>query len=198
MHWDCPFAFSAAECDAILELAAARAGAEAPVWDGAGYRVDADRRRAVTRLLARADDTAWLFDRLDALFAAAAGRLETAVGPLTEPVQVVEYGAGGHFNSWHSDAGADLHGQRILSLSLELSGRDEHRGGDLEIVPGTVGARRTLERGGARVFPSRALHRVTPVTHGVRRSLVAWTGAPRADRTSAPALSRGTSAPTKG
>jgi PKHD-type hydroxylase len=33
-----------------------------------------------------------------------------------------------------------------------------------------------LPRGGARLFPSRAIHRVTPVTRGVRHALVAWTG----------------------
>jgi PKHD-type hydroxylase len=46
----------------------------------------------------------------------------------------------------------------------------------LEIAPGTIGLPRTLPRGGARLFPSRAIHRVTPVTRGERWALVAWTG----------------------
>ena len=187
MYWDGPSAFSAAECDAIVALAGSRPGEAAPVWGGAGYEVNLAARRALTRFLDRSDETAWLFGRLDGLFAAAAERLGMAVGPLTEPVQVVEYGVGGHFNSWHSDAGADLLGRRVLSVSVELSEREAHEGGDLEIVPGTIGLRRTLPKGGARFFASRALHRVTPVTRGARRSLVAWTGAPPADRTSAPA-----------
>jgi PKHD-type hydroxylase len=93
-----------------------------------------------------------------------------------ETIQVVRYGLGDHFQSWHSDAGTDRYYQRQISLSIELSDLADHDGGVLEIAPGTVGAARTLPRGGARLFPSRAIHRVTPVTRGERWALVAWTG----------------------
>ncbi|HEX8261967.1 MAG TPA: PKHD-type hydroxylase, partial [Allosphingosinicella sp.] len=61
---------------------------------------------------------------------------------------------------------------------VELSPLGDHDGGDLEIVPDTIGRPRNLPRGGARFFPSRALHRVTPVRRGLRHALVIWAGAP--------------------
>ena len=42
------------------------------------------------------------------------------------------------------------------------------------VQPG--GERWILARGGAHLFPSRALLRVAPVTKGTRWALVAWTG----------------------
>jgi PKHD-type hydroxylase len=123
----------------------------------------------------RGEATAWFFDRLDALFADAAASLGIAVAPMTEPVQILRYAPGDHFQAWHTDAGADRHGDRLLSVSVELSDLGAHEGGDLEILPDLIGKARTLKRGGARFFPSRALHRVTPVRSGVRWALVNWT-----------------------
>ena len=61
-------------------------------------------------------------------------------------------------------------------MSVELSERADYDGGELEIVPDLVGRARTLPRGSAQLFPSRALHHVTPVERGRRWALVAWTG----------------------
>lgn len=174
MLFDMPDAFTAAECDAIVALAgvlepATVRGADRDV-------VVPELRRAERCHLIRAAETLWLFERIDALFAAAAERFGLAVDPVFEAIQVVRYGLGDHFQSWHSDAGLDRHRERRISLSVELSDPADHDGGTLEIVPDTVGAARTLPKGGARLFASRALHRVTPVTRGERWALVAWTG----------------------
>jgi PKHD-type hydroxylase len=61
-------------------------------------------------------------------------------------------------------------------MSVELSERADYDGGELEIVPALMGRARTLPRGSAQLFPSRALHHVTPVVRGRRWALVAWTG----------------------
>lgn len=175
-HLDRPDAFTAAECAAIVGLARARTLEPATVWGGDNDLVVPELRRAQRCHLARGADTAWLFDRLDALFADAAARFEVAVDPVFEEIQVVRYGVGDHFQSWHSDAGTDRYAERQISLSVELSDPADHDGGLLEIAPGTVGAARTLPQGGTRLFLSRAIHRVTPVTRGERWALVAWTG----------------------
>ena len=91
-------------------------------------------------------------------------------GTGTEPVQLAEYHVGNEYD-WHLDIGPGPASLRKLSLSVQLTDPGEYDGGDLEIR-GHVGQIRA--RGTAIIFPSFLLHRVTPVTRGVRRSLVAW------------------------
>jgi PKHD-type hydroxylase len=173
-----PDAFEPAECDAIIFLGDGAPADSAPVWADGEYAVDADSRRVQTALRVRDAETGWLFERLDALFARAGEEFGLAVGRLTEPIQILRYGEGDHFQRWHTDGGLDRQEARLISVSVELSDAGDYEGGLLEIVPDSVGRPRTLPRGGAMFFPSRALHRVAPVVTGVRRSLVAWTGPP--------------------
>jgi PKHD-type hydroxylase len=172
---DRPDAFTAAECDAIVALALGGTLEPATVFDGVGHHVDPRQRRAERCYWPRETAGGWIHARLDALLAEAAERFGLEVDRLFEDVQFVRYGLGGHFQVWHSDAGVDRFDERRISLSVELSEPGDYDGGLLEIAP-AVGLARVLPRGGARLFPSRMIHRVTPVTRGVRHALVAWTG----------------------
>lgn len=87
-----------------------------------------------------------------------------------EPLQLAEYAAGDEYG-WHLDIGPGEAQQRKLSASVQLSAPGDYDGGDLELW-GTPAVERA--QGAIIVFPSYLLHRVTPVTRGVRRSLVAW------------------------
>lgn len=81
---------------------------------------------------------------------------------------------------WHCDMAPDFRGvPRKLSMSLMLSDPDDFEGGELEVMT-TSNKIQSLElkRGRAWFFPSWTLHRVTPVTKGIRRSLVCWVGGP--------------------
>ena len=169
-------AFSSAECAAILALAEARGGRAAPLTGYDGETVDPACRSATTTLVERDGESAWLFDRLDLLFAEAGAALGIPVDALSEPVQVVRYGVGDHFQLWHSDAGHDLQERRRLSASIELSEPADYEGGLLEIAPMRMMPTNAPTQGHATIFPSRALHHVIPVTRGVRHALVAWTG----------------------
>lgn len=96
-----------------------------------------------------------------------------------EPIQFTEYEAPSAGYDWHVDltpGPAQL--QRKLSLTVQLSGPDEYEGGDLEFSEGTAILSAPKERGLAVAFPSFQPHRVTPVTRGLRRSLVIWIGGP--------------------
>jgi PKHD-type hydroxylase len=177
LHLAVPDAFDASQCDAIVALAQGQ-GEAAPVWGDGGYQVDRSQRDVPACQIERAGGHGWLFDRLDALFGAAAESFALPVGPVSEPIQILRYDVGCHFQTWHSDAGLDAHDRRRISMSVELSERADYEGGELEIAPERVGMLRTLPRGSAIMFPSRALHHVTPVTRGRRWALVAWTGAP--------------------
>ena len=91
-------------------------------------------------------------------------------------VQFTEYHASekGHYD-WHEDwdpfDGRPY--QRKLSITVQLSDPDEYEGGDFELSRIELPDWRK-EKGTILIFPSFLSHRVTPVTEGVRRSLVAW------------------------
>jgi len=82
------------------------------------------------------------------------------------------YGNGGHYD-WHADLGAGI-SNRKLSCVLQLSTPEEYEGGDLEMNPGGGIVSVPKGLGTLCFFPSFLLHRVTPLTSGVRKSLVTW------------------------
>jgi PKHD-type hydroxylase len=64
---------------------------------------------------------------------------------------------------------------RKLSMSIQLSEPGEYDGGELEVVLSdktTIIAPKVA--GDAMMFPSFILHRVKPVTRGVRKAIVCW------------------------
>jgi PKHD-type hydroxylase len=83
---------------------------------------------------------------------------------------------------WHVDShfaesnnsGNGLH--RKLSMTLLLN--DDFEGGDFEINLSSP-TKINIKKGTAIFFPSFVLHRVTPVTKGIRKSLVIWVEGPR-------------------
>lgn len=98
-----------------------------------------------------------------------------------EAIQLSEYTAAnqGHYN-WHIDSSVTSNTvPRKLSMTLLLSDPSEFEGGELQVKLGNDNPQ-TLQakKGRAWFFPSHTLHRVTPVTKGVRRSLVLWVGGP--------------------
>lgn len=89
----------------------------------------------------------------------------------TEQPQLATYAAGDEY-SWHLDIGPGEAARRKLSASVQLSNPADYDGGDLDIWGAPDGGER--DWGTLIVFPSYMLHRVSPVTRGVRHSLVAW------------------------
>ena len=107
-----------------------------------------------------------------------------------EPVQFGVYPVGGRYE-WHIDTHPKpmvsrkrRPAVRKISMSLFYSDPDEYEGGDLDLEiykPGMDPRYQShkLKKGTAIFFPSATWHRVTPVTSGVRKSIVAWfTGPP--------------------
>jgi|TARA_R100001509_G_scaffold160413_3_gene128197 PKHD-type hydroxylase len=104
-----------------------------------------------------------------------------------EPIQFTEYSKNEHYN-YHIDT---FHGQgnqtRKLSMTVNLTDPKEYEGGDLyfkylrrdNLMLIEQTNKEIKERGTVCVFPSYEAHKVTPVTKGVRNSLVLWsTGNP--------------------
>lgn len=94
-----------------------------------------------------------------------------------EPFQYGEYRAdkNGHY-TWHVDTTARFNGGHVrkLSFSLGLTHRHEYEGGNLEIKYGQESFKYKIGKGDMVIFPSWQLHRVTPVTKGIRKTLVGW------------------------
>jgi PKHD-type hydroxylase len=91
-----------------------------------------------------------------------------------EPMQFGAYGAGQYYD-WHMDLGSEpALARRKISMSLLLNDPSEYDGGDLDLQIGGDSFTATRRKGVATIFPSFLLHRVRPVTRGVRYSLVAW------------------------
>jgi len=94
---------------------------------------------------------------------------------ITEPAQFSEYQKG-EFYTWHTDISLNMHLEppvRKLSMTLLLNDPNEFEGGNLEIASNNL---LPMKQGHAAIFASFLQHRVTPVTKGVRKSLVMWFG----------------------
>lgn len=96
-----------------------------------------------------------------------------------ENLQYAIYDAdgGGHYD-WHIDFGHTNHKPRKISLSVQLSDPAEYEGCDLQFRIDSKIETAPRTRGSVIAFPSFFLHRVTPVTAGVRKSLVLWATGP--------------------
>lgn len=71
---------------------------------------------------------------------------------------------------------SDVNGvQRKLSMVVQLTPENNYEGGELQFPESSdYDVSITKEQGTAIIFPSYLLHGVTPVTKGLRKSLVVW------------------------
>ena len=98
---------------------------------------------------------------------------------MIDSLQYTEYHASeeGHYD-WHIDLGNGPSSTRKLSIVIQLSDPSEYEGGDLVIKYSKDDTVIPKGKGNIVVFPSFLLHRVTPVTKGIRKTLVGWIHGP--------------------
>ena len=166
-----PGALSPQECDQVVAL-----GETIPSQSGGVEDGPSDYRVSRITWLAPDPSTEWLFHRLAALFHEANRHYGFELVGFVDALQYTVYGAEEHFD-WHLDLGPGSTSARKLSMSIQLSEPGEYDGGALEFVSMPPHGE-AMRRGTAIIFPSFLGHRVTPVTRGVRRSLVAWAYGP--------------------
>ena len=85
-----------------------------------------------------------------------------------EIIQITTYNEGEYYN-WHKDGSG--FGYRKLSLTMQLNDPSEYEGGEFEFKDFGV---MKMEKGDACLFAPNLMHRVKPVTKGVRHSVVSW------------------------
>jgi PKHD-type hydroxylase len=173
-------AFTSEELDKIVEIGENLVRNRASVGGGNTDEIDHIRKSEVSWI--KYDDADWVYDRL----AFVCRRLNSEyyqfdLHGFVEDFQfTIYYGdENGHYD-WHIDRNASNIGSpRKLSLVLQLSDPTDYEGGSLEIWSANQPDAVKKERGYIAAFPSYVLHRVTPVTKGIRRSLVVWVAGPQ-------------------
>lgn len=102
-----------------------------------------------------------------------------------EMLDYLEYHAGGDevdadgHGKYSKHVDGSINSNRKLSFSILLSDPSEFEGGDLLIYESSSSLIVPKNRGQITFFPSNCIHEVTPVTRGVRRSIVSWINGPQ-------------------
>lgn len=166
-------AFTPQALDRIIEIGDSLTQGEATV--GGSGNVNPALRQCRTAWIANNSETAFIYDALGWVARSLNGQFyDFDLWGFVEDLQFTTYGPGGDHYDWHVDKGAPGLAPRKLSLVLQLSDPSEYEGGELEVWAGQSPETVVKGRGLVAAFPSFTLHRVSPVTKGVRRTLVAW------------------------
>ena len=172
--------------DAIAYLNELAAAQEAGAETGAIQRTD--QARAIDRHVRRSR-ISWLEDTranqpIYELIGVLAGRANQQVFKfeltgLEEPAQLATYRAEekGHYG-WHVDIGAGRLTRRKISLVVPLTDPSTYEGGAFELFYDSEPTVVEMPLGRVVMFPSHVLHRVRPLTRGLRRSLSIWISGP--------------------
>jgi PKHD-type hydroxylase len=144
-------------------------------------RVDHAHRKVSSRKILR-DMAPDLIDTLNEAFIRAnAVQCKYDLDPVLPLAMYLEYGPEDLFH-WHFDEDLADHNEhpRKLTAILMLSEPSEFEGGQFEMrLPEMPVRQIPMSRNDLIVFPSYNLHRVLPITKGVRRTLVSWAHGPK-------------------
>ena len=160
--------YSPEELDKIIEIGDSLDLEEGAVLVKGKDSVEHKKRNTKIAWVHHTHDTSWIFMKMAKLWT-----LEPI--SMLQSFQYSVYHVGGHYD-WHRDlgTGGDIVSDRVISGILQLSEPTDYQGGLLEIE-GIFGSHTTeKERGMVTSFPAGWRHRVTPVTHGIRKTLVMW------------------------
>lgn len=85
--------------------------------------------------------------------------------------QFNQYEKGGNYN-WHSDA-SRMHDLRT-DFTIAVGLTDGYTGGDHFVRDGNENVKYSIPKGSVLIYPSGVIHKVSPVTEGVRVTAIAW------------------------
>lgn len=177
--WDTP-QFSDAEIESIINMANAQPLETSVVGNRMdNFKVDSSYRSSNISWLAHGADTEWIYKRISSLVLVANSECwQMDIAGFGENLQVAQYNSstGGYFD-WHMDTGESL-SHRKISVTVQLSNENEYEGGELQLKTSRRNRAVSKAKGSVIMFPSYILHRVSPVTKGVRRSMVVWISGP--------------------
>lgn len=173
--------FSEEEINDIIKLCSSLPVEKAAVGDSENTEGIDNIRNSTISWLERTVESEWIYERL----AYIARKLNAEfynfdLYGFVEHMQFTVYDGSieGHY-TWHLDFSNTSVSPRKFSLVLQLSDPTEYEGGELQIY--TEPEIKSVERkkGLVAAFPSWTLHKVTPVTSGIRKTLVVWVAGPQ-------------------
>ena len=150
----------------------------AQVGSGSDGVVNTGVRRSQVSWLENNPNTEWVFEKLAHVVSQLNAKyFNFAMAGFGEPLQLTNYDQSENgMYGWHQDFGGVV--SRKLSMAVQLTDPSEYEGGNLQLMTGAEPMTVRKQRGLIAVFPSYAVHQVTPVTKGSRQSLVAWVSGP--------------------
>ena len=164
--------FSNEEVDRIVKLWDVSLVQDAEVSSGAESIVRNDLRQAEVMFI-KSSDHQWIYDRIwNAAVSANNRYYHFDLSGFQCELQLMNYGQD-HFFNWHMDFGDGIGLTRKLSVSVQMSSEQDYQGGDFQFMINEEQLSAPKAKGTAIVFPSFVQHRVTPITSGFRKSLVA-------------------------
>ena len=159
--------FSNEDVDKVIELGDALAHVEGLVI---GDKVDHKIRDAKIAWIHPSPDTWWIFDKAIKVFKS------SLPFSTLQSMQYTVYYKGGHYD-WHRDLGDGdaIMKARVNAGVLQLSDPSEYGGGVLQIKTDKEKTTDVMkQKGMVTSFPVDTLHKVTPVTSGIRKTLIMW------------------------
>lgn len=175
----CDDVFSNEEIERIQKYCAAMVLGDGLVGLNDGIKNDKIRNSKI-HFIESSNSTNWIYSRFFQV--AAKVNYENWNFNLTDSefIQYSEYYENENHYSWHVDKGfnSDMpHLTRKLSIAFMLNDKREFEGGAFQ-VDTSEPVEIEPKLGRMVLFPSYVKHRVTPVTKGIRKSLVLWISGP--------------------
>ena len=137
---------------------------------------DSEARKSKIKWLHLNSKTDWVYNKIVDMAIEANTTWKFNLHSIIDSIQYTEYYGGGGQYDWHVDIGPKNISHRKVSVTIQLSDTNDYEGGDLELWTGSGHFQLPRDKGVATFFPSFTMHRVTPVTKGIRKSLVLWIG----------------------
>lgn len=179
--------FTSDECDLISDI-----GSSLPMMDsvvGGEQSIYSNHRQSKNSFMNPVAETDWIFNRLIEASTFVNDKYFQYDLYGFSYIQYTEYGSDLDHYNWHMDLDpvkdvqiGNIATTRKLSLSVILTDQSDFEGGNFEIYMNPDATAEHVvnqEKGSVIFFPSYAMHRVTPVSDGTRKSLVVWIEGPK-------------------
>ena len=155
------------EVDQIIELGDALVLSEGKIKDD---KLDHSIRNTRIAWIHPTTETHWLFDRAIIIFSS------SLPFSTLQSMQYTIYDSKGSHYDWHRDVGNgdEIMKARVTVGIVQLSHPSEYKGGVLQIKHQDTVIDVMKMRGMVTTFPIQLEHKVSPVTSGIRKTLIMW------------------------